>query len=141
MLAQLCQERREPDKRARHFPLIALQSAFSATALTWEGLADLVARAFVMFRSGRPRPVHIPVPLDVLEQPAEADRRSRGKRIRFHRWLGFLRPARPLDRAFAKPLGVGSRLACHERHWFLDIGGARAKIETWHKEVEPGTST
>ncbi|MEV4668935.1 thiamine pyrophosphate-binding protein [Microbacterium sp. LWO12-1.2] len=41
---------------------------------------EAVHDAFALFRTGRPRPVHIEIPLDVLESPAEvpaADRRAR----------------------------------------------------------------
>lgn len=41
---------------------------------------EAVHAAFALFRTGRPRPVHIEIPLDVLESPAEvpaADRRAR----------------------------------------------------------------
>ena len=44
--------------------------AFSATALTPEQVPDLLAKAFSVFASERPRPVHIAIPIDVLEMPA-----------------------------------------------------------------------
>ena len=44
-------------------------TAFSAVALTAEDLPELIARAYAVFDSERPRPVHISVPLDVLSAP------------------------------------------------------------------------
>ncbi|UZE09379.1 5-guanidino-2-oxopentanoate decarboxylase [Pseudomonas sp. B21-053] len=50
------------DQRAITAPI----TAFSAVALSTDDLPELVARAFAVFESERPRPVHISVPLDVL---------------------------------------------------------------------------
>ena len=57
------------DQRAITAPL----TAFSATALSPEDLPDLIARAFSVFNSQRPRPVHIEVPMDVLAAPVARD--------------------------------------------------------------------
>ena len=56
------------DQQAVTAPL----TAFSATARSAEEVPDLVARAFATFAAGRPRPVHISIPTDVLAQ--EVDR-------------------------------------------------------------------
>ena len=48
-------------------------TAFSATAMTPEEVPALFARAFSVFSSERPRPVHIAIPIDVLEMPARGD--------------------------------------------------------------------
>ncbi|RON52626.1 5-guanidino-2-oxopentanoate decarboxylase [Pseudomonas frederiksbergensis] len=50
------------DQRAITAPI----TAFSAVALNTDDLPELIARAFAVFDSERPRPVHISVPLDVL---------------------------------------------------------------------------
>ncbi|WP_342240885.1 5-guanidino-2-oxopentanoate decarboxylase [Inquilinus sp. OTU3971] len=51
-------------------------TAFSAVAHSPAQLRELVARAFAIFASQRPRPVHISIPLDVLKMPdPEAPRR------------------------------------------------------------------
>ena len=42
-------------------------TAFSAIASDPEQVRELVARAFAMFETGRPRPVHISIPLDVFK--------------------------------------------------------------------------
>ncbi|MFE7711326.1 thiamine pyrophosphate-binding protein [Streptomyces sp. NPDC057486] len=47
-------------------------SAFSHRASTVEEIFSAVARAFTLFRTGRPRPAHIEVPLDLLEKPEPA---------------------------------------------------------------------
>ncbi|MFS0910795.1 thiamine pyrophosphate-binding protein [Microbacterium sp. 179-I 3D2 NHS] len=41
---------------------------------------DAVHDAFTLFRTGRPRPVHIEIPLDVLEAPADAPAEARRPR-------------------------------------------------------------
>ncbi|MCP4982557.1 MAG: 5-guanidino-2-oxopentanoate decarboxylase [Gammaproteobacteria bacterium] len=45
-------------------------TAFSATAMNPEEVPGLISRAFSVFASERPRPVHIAIPIDVLEMPA-----------------------------------------------------------------------
>lgn len=40
---------------------------------THQGIADAVATAFASFLAGRPRPVHLEVPLDLLEELGDAD--------------------------------------------------------------------
>jgi 5-guanidino-2-oxopentanoate decarboxylase len=61
------------DQRGVTEPLTAL----SATALSPSDLPDLLARAFAVFASARPRPVHIEVPTDVLAAPVTEDWRPR----------------------------------------------------------------
>jgi len=48
-------------------------TAFSATAMNPEEVPELIARAFEVFAGERPRPVHIAIPIDVLEMPAGGD--------------------------------------------------------------------
>ena len=48
-------------------------TAFSATATTPEDVPALIARAFSVFSSERPRPVHIAIPIDILAMPAGGD--------------------------------------------------------------------
>ena len=45
-------------------------SAFSHTLLHPDQLPEVLARAFALFASGRPRPVHIEIPVDVIRAPA-----------------------------------------------------------------------
>ncbi len=44
-------------------------TSFSATARSVAEVPELLARAFTQFRSGRARPVHISIPLDLLDEP------------------------------------------------------------------------
>ncbi|OEY68012.1 5-guanidino-2-oxopentanoate decarboxylase [Marinobacter sp. X15-166B] len=57
------------DQRAITAPL----TAFSATAYSTEDIPHLIARAFSVFNSERPRPVHIEIPMDVLAEPVTRD--------------------------------------------------------------------
>ena len=54
------------DQRAVTAPM----TAFSATAMSPEEVPELLARAFAVFASQRPRPVHIEIPIDLLPMPA-----------------------------------------------------------------------
>ena len=58
----------DQDQRAMTAPI----TAFSALALA-EQLPELIARAYAVFDSERPRPVHISIPLDVLAAPVAHD--------------------------------------------------------------------
>ena len=55
-----------PSQRA----LVAGVSAFSHTLMRPEELPQVLSRAFAVFSSARPRPVHIEIPLDVITQSA-----------------------------------------------------------------------
>ncbi len=50
------------DQRTTTAPL----TAFSRTAFSAEDVSDAMAQAFAVFSAGRPRPVHIEIPIDVL---------------------------------------------------------------------------
>ncbi|MGN6578549.1 MAG: 5-guanidino-2-oxopentanoate decarboxylase [Bordetella sp.] len=52
--------------------LFAGLTAFSHTLLDAADLPQVLARAFAVFGSARPRPVHIEIPLDVIVSPAGA---------------------------------------------------------------------
>ena len=51
--------------------LIRQVSAFSYTVTTPEELPHVMARAFAVFTSGRPRPVHIELPLNIITAAAD----------------------------------------------------------------------
>jgi len=51
-------------------------TVFSHTALRADDLPGVLARAFALFGSARPGPVHIELPLDVIAEPAGALRRQ-----------------------------------------------------------------
>ncbi|MFJ4347962.1 5-guanidino-2-oxopentanoate decarboxylase [Pseudomonas sp. NPDC089401] len=94
--------------------LVAGVAAFSHTLMSADDLPQVLARAFAVFDGGRPRPVHIEIPLDVLVQPAD-----------------HLLPGRPVrsSRAGAAPQAVAAmaeRLAKARRPLILAGGGALA---------------
>ncbi|MBH8581899.1 5-guanidino-2-oxopentanoate decarboxylase [Bisbaumannia pacifica] len=97
------------DQRAITAPI----TAFSALALSPEDLPELVARAFAVFESERPRPVHLSIPLDVLAAPVARD------------WSGEVarRPGRGLPAA-AVLEEAAERLAAAERPMLIAGGGA-----------------
>ena len=51
-------------------------TAFSHTLLDAAELPQVLARAFAVFESARPRPVHIEIPLDVIVAPASVMKRT-----------------------------------------------------------------
>ncbi|MCP1417361.1 acetolactate synthase-1/2/3 large subunit [Pseudomonas laurylsulfativorans] len=51
--------------------LCAGVAAFSHTLMSAAELPGVLARAFALFQAGRPRPVHIEIPLDVLVEDAD----------------------------------------------------------------------
>lgn len=71
--------------------LVSGVAAFSHTLMSAADLPQVLARAFAVFESARPRPVHIEIPLDVLVEPAD-----------------FLLPGRPVR---------GSRAGQRRRPW------------------------
>ncbi|MGX1176630.1 acetolactate synthase-1/2/3 large subunit [Pseudomonas sp. R151218B TE3479] len=52
--------------------LVGGVAAFSHTLMSAAELPGVLARAFAVFQAGRPRPVHIEIPLDVLVEDANA---------------------------------------------------------------------
>ena len=51
--------------------VVAGVAAFSHTLLHPSQLPEVLARAFTLFASARPRPVHIEIPIDVITAPAD----------------------------------------------------------------------
>ncbi|MFK3797693.1 5-guanidino-2-oxopentanoate decarboxylase [Pseudomonas sp. NPDC088444] len=51
--------------------MIAGVAAFSHTLMSADELPAVLARAFAVFQAGRPRPVHIEIPLDVMVENAD----------------------------------------------------------------------
>jgi acetolactate synthase-1/2/3 large subunit len=92
--------------------LVAGVAAFSHTLMSAAELPGVLARAFALFQAGRPRPVHIEIPLDVLVEDADALLAS----IPVH-----------IDRAGAAPAAVSRMselLAGAQRPLILAGGGA-----------------
>ena len=116
--------------------------AFSATAMEPEQVPDLLARAFSVFSSERPRPVHIAIPIDVLEMPAGSD------------WQAIELPRRPaptakkveracdLLRSAKQPMicvGGGAALACAAITEIAERLGAPVIGSTNGKGIIPDT--
>ncbi len=102
------------DQRAITAPI----TAFSAVALSAEDLPELIARAYAVFDSERPRPVHISVPLDVLAAPIRWD------------WSNHVvrRPGRGVPSADVLEQAVAT-LAAAKRPMIIAGGGALAAGE------------
>lgn len=63
-----------PFHELRNQRLIAEQfCAYSGQALSAEDIPEIVAQAFAAMESGRPRPVYIEIPRDILSEPAVGD--------------------------------------------------------------------
>ena len=96
------------DQRAMTAPL----TAFSAIVRTPEDIPELIAQAFTVFKSRRPRPVHISIPIDLLGIPVEGN------------WQIRVPPAKPV----AAPAAIESAadlLASAKRPVVLVGGGAQ----------------
>ena len=76
------------DQRAVTAPL----TAFSAMVQMPEDIPELIAQAFTVFHSRRPRPVHISIPIDLLGLPVEGN------------WQKRTPPAKPV----ASPAAINS---------------------------------
>ncbi|WP_449185088.1 5-guanidino-2-oxopentanoate decarboxylase [Trinickia sp. YCB016] len=87
-------------------------TAFSHTLLDAAELPQVLARAFAVFESARPRPVHIEIPLDVIKAPASVMKRT-------HTAL----PAKPAASASALA-AAADLLAEAQRPLILAGGGA-----------------
>ncbi len=62
--------------------VLAPLTAFSRTIMAAEDLTQAMADAYAVFETGRPRPVHIEIPLDVLAGPGLSAVDTRGRRRR-----------------------------------------------------------
>ena len=96
------------DQRAVTAPL----TAFSHMVTDPEELPELIAQAFTVFFSRRPRPVHISIPIDLLDAPVKTD------------WQVRTPPARPVASA-ASILAAARMLAAATRPVLMVGGGAQ----------------
>ena len=103
-----------PDQRAT----VSGCAAFSRTIQKGEDLSVVIDEAFALFEGGRPRPVHIEIPVNLLTQPMPCD--ALRDPIRAHR------PG-PCRDALALAAG---RLALAEKPLILAGGGARHALIT-----------
>lgn len=96
-----------PDQQATMRSL----TAFSEHVEDAEALPEVLARAFALFASGRPRPVHLELPVDLLIQPAPS--------------LAYLPPSGERPRADDRDVeAAAARLTAAERPKILAGGGA-----------------
>lgn len=58
--------------------LVSGVAAFSHTLMRPDELPAVLSRAFAVFNSARPRPVHIEIPINVITAPADHVKRKRG---------------------------------------------------------------
>ncbi len=84
-------------------------TAFSTMVYDPAEIPELIARAFTVFRSGRPRPVHIAIPIDVMEMPVTDN------------WLPQQTPAMPVPAA--EPIDTAADLLASSRQTVIMVGG------------------
>lgn len=78
-------------------------TAFSATCLTGEDVRDALAHAFALFATGRPRPVHLEVPIDRFSDPTDL------VPVRFPSAFGKPRPSEAALSAAASAIAAARR--------------------------------
>jgi acetolactate synthase-1/2/3 large subunit len=94
-----------PDQRG----MMATLALMSHTLQDPNDLADVMERAFAILRSGRPGPVHIEIPTDVMALPIEPPR------------LRSIKPARP--RADAQTMAEAASLSLAAKRPVILVGG------------------
>ncbi len=88
-------------------------TGFSASSSCPQDIPELFGRAFALFASERPRPVHISVPLDILELPVDEQWRPRSA------------PARPV--AHPDQIGAAAGLLTGAERPLICVGGGAAE--------------
>ncbi len=102
-----------PFHELRNQRLIAEQfCAYAGQALGPEDIPDVVAQAFAAMTSGRPRPVYIEVPRDVLAEPATGD------------WS--LRPLAPRPAPRAEQIAEAAHLLAQAERPLILVGAGAA---------------
>jgi len=96
------------------------QAALASTVALWShtltnpaDLGDVLAHAFTVMTSGRPGPVHIEIPTDVMKLPADA--------------AGFIMPAPQPTHPVAADLEAAARLCAEARTPAILIGGGAVR--------------
>ncbi|NKB51769.1 MAG: 5-guanidino-2-oxopentanoate decarboxylase [Rhizobiaceae bacterium] len=90
-------------------------TAFSACARTAKDIPNLMGQAFSIFASQRPRPVHISIPTDVLEQLVEDD------------WKPVVLPTKPQPHPDA--IAAASDLLARAKRPLILIGGGAVEAD------------
>ena len=91
-------------------------TAFSAIVHDPAEVPELIAQAFTVFRSRRPRPVHIAIPLDVMEMPVTAD------------WQAYTIPDLPVPASAA--IEDAANLLAQSAHSVIMVGGGAQHAST-----------
>ncbi len=84
-------------------------TAFSVMVHNPAEVPELIAQAFAVFRSKRPRPVHIAIPIDVMEMPVNDD------------WQAQQMP--PLPISPAQPINAAAEMLANSRQTVIMVGG------------------
>ncbi len=109
------------DQRAVTAPL----TAFSETVFEPEQIPGLLAKAFDVFNSQRPRPVHIEIPIDVLDIPVDEEWETVASRGKPEPDQGLIEQAAARILASKRPLiyaGGGVRHAGQELQELMEKG-------------------
>ena len=103
-------------------------TAFSAMVHDPGEIPELIAQAYTVFRSRRPRPVHIAIPIDVMEMPVDAD------------WRPYEIAERPVPPASV--IERAARLLAQARSCVMIVGGgaqqASAEITALAERLQVG---
>ena len=119
--------------------LVAGVSVFSHTVARPNELGEVLARAFAIFDSARPGPVHIELPLDVITAPmAVQDLAGVGRRYRPGPSQQAIADAAALLRQASRPfivLGGGTQDAAEEARRLVERTGIRSALTVNAKGV------
>lgn len=96
--------------------MVAAVAEWSRRVSSAAEAVDAVHDAFALFRSGRPRPVHIEIPLDVLESPADAPPAAR-----------VARPAPPATRGDAEAVRQAATIIAAANRAVIVAGGGATR--------------
>ena len=91
-------------------------TSLSATAMTPDEVPELIGRAFSIFASERPRPVHIAIPIDVLAMPVDSN------------WRAVTLPERPA--ASRKNIEAACRMLRDAKQPMICVGGGAWRAST-----------
>ena len=119
--------------------LVSGVSVFSHTVARPSELAEVLARAFAVFDSARPGPVHIELPLDVITAPMSGDNLPKvGKRYRSGPSEQAITDASALLKSASQPfivLGGGTQDAADEARQLVAQLGIRTALTVNAKGV------
>ena len=121
--------------------LVSGVSVFSHTVARPNELAEVLARAFAVFDSARPGPVHIELPLDVITAPMSSDSLPDvGQRYRPGPSAQAIRDAATMLQTAKRPiivLGGGTQSAVGEARQLVERLGVRTILTVNAKGVLP----